>query len=793
MTVLRLLLAVLFSAVALSAAEPVLTRVDPVGAQRGTAFRLDLYGNNISDAAVLRTTLPGSVTPLIAARAMKGPALSFLVELPADAAIGLYPLRLEAPGGLSNLILFSVGEFPDVSETDEPNDTPETAQSLDLPTTVNGRLKGSDRDVYRFNASAGEQLVLEVEARRAGSAVDPVLRILDAQGDQLAVNNDAPTLGLDARIAFRAPSAGVYYAVVHDARFSKQDADSYRLKIGDFDFAEGFFPLGGPRGKTVSVDWFGGSLKRPTSSPVDLSQVEEGLAWTTIHTPGRPGALPSTFVVSDHEEELENGRRRLTPGRVLNGRIGDSGEVDRYQLAVEPGQSWRLSLDAATLGSSQLYPLLSVFHKDELLARSGDEIPEKRTTSLEENTLVSRDPFILLDVPDGVNELTLVVEDLVDRGGPNFGYRLLADQGRPDFTLSLSTPEVSIPVGGVAHLNVSAVRRGFSGPIKLFAEGLPDGVTTEGGHLSALFNTKDSVGVAGAATLALRAAKNADLRAFPLTVWGEAVLPDGGKIRRRASAPGLVTPVRSRPGIRGRELPARADWLSAELPARVAAAHPARIVLDGPAQVRIVKGTEYPLRWKLESSDPSIKALTKFRLVTPGARETTFSPRDPEAEWDGAAYVKYLRTTMGGPAQTFDAVLTAQARIAGVNETLASPMITIQVVDGFSLAPAHESVTVSQGAEFDLIGKIDRDSAFPNPIGVSVGDLPKGVSCNAPSPTMSSTFRLDCQTEPDAEIGIHEILLTAASTMAGRGEGKNVPYQVDPVAVALALVEADQP
>lgn len=789
----RLLLAVLLSAFTLAAAEPVITRVEPVGAQRGTAFRLDIFGMNIPGTAVLRTTLPGAVTPLISEHSMRGPSLSYLVELPDDAPIGLYPIRLEAPSGLSNLILFSVGEFPDISETADPNDTPETAQALDLPVVVNGRLLGSDRDVFRFQAAAGENLVLEVEARRAGSAVDPVLRVLNAQGEQIAVNNDAPTLGLDARIAFRAPSAGVYYAVVHDARFSRQDSDSYRLKIGDFDYAEGFFPLGGPRGETVSVDWFGGSLKRSVSASVDLADVEEGLAWTTVRTPGKPGALPATFVVSDHEEELESDHRRLTPGRVVNGRISDSGEIDRYQLAVQPGQSWRLSLDAAALGSSQLFPLLSIFHKDELLARSGDEIPTKRTTSLEENTQVSRDPFILLQVPEGANELTLVVEDLVDRGGPNFGYRLLAEQGPPDFTLSLSTPEVSIPVGGVAHLSVSALRRGFSGPIQLAVDGLPAGVTAQGGHISGLFNTKDSVGVSGDGVLALHAAQDADPQSFALSVWGEAALPDGGKIRRRASAPGLVTPVRSRPGIRGRELPARADWLSAGLPARVSVAHPARILLDGPSQVRIVKGTEYPLRWKLESSDPSVKALTKFRLVTPGARETTFSPRDPEAERDGDAYVKYLRTTMGGPAQTFDAVLTAQARIGGSNETLASPIITIQVVDGFSLVPAQETFTVSQGRDFAVTGTIDRDAAFPNPIGVSVGDLPKGVSCSAPEPHMVSAFQLDCKAAPDAEIGIHEIRITASSTMAGRGEGKNVPYQVDPVTVAIALVEAERP
>jgi len=39
---------------------------------------------------------------------------------------------------------------------------------------------GADIDVYSFTAKAGEKLVFEVEARRAGSAIDPHLEVLDS-------------------------------------------------------------------------------------------------------------------------------------------------------------------------------------------------------------------------------------------------------------------------------------------------------------------------------------------------------------------------------------------------------------------------------------------------------------------------------------------------------------------------------------------------------------------------------------------------------------------------------------
>ena len=791
------LVSAILMVVAMKAAPPTIERIEPVGAQRGSAFRLDLYGSNLPSAARILSKLPATFTPLTP-RARDAPDLSFLVELEKDAPVGIYPLRLETNSGLSNLWLFSVGEFPDVAEEEthmagEPdqNGTPGIAQAVSLPSVVNGRLQGADRDVYRFEMRPDEDVTVEVEARRVGSAIDPVLRLLDAEGKQVAINNDAIGLGLDARLRFHSVEGGIYYAVVHDSTYSKQNIDFYRLKIGDFDFADGYFPLGGSRGEYVDVEWFGGSLSEPTTQHVDLADVEAGHRWAEIRTPGKPGALPATFVVSDRDEEFEGKMRDLTAGRVVNGRISAAGEVDRYELAVGGGQSWRIRVDAAGLGSSELYPLLSVYVGEKLLARAGDEIPEKGTTTLEENTFVSRDPYVHLQVPDGTTELTVVVEDLVARGGPGFGYRLLAEQGPADFDLVLDTPHVNIPVGGVAYVRAAAVRQGFAGPIQLKLEETPDGIQVEGGHIAGAILTKDRVGGTSAGTLVLRADPSAALQTMTLRVVGEAVMPNGEVVRRRASGPGLVTAIQSRSGIRARQLPARADWLNADLPARVSASVPARLVVDGPAAARIVKGTEYQLRWKLVVDDPAIKGLSEFRLNTGGARETTFSPRDPEAEMDGSAFTKYLRTTMGGPEQKFDITLSAQVMVGGSEEVLSTPVITLEVVEGFEVKPDDETFSATPGEDFLLAGAIDRDVAFDKEVTVRADDLPRGVSCDAgTTPSGMGRFELACRVAEDADQGLHEVRLTGSSVMAGRGEGKNVPYQVDPVTVTLAV---DQP
>jgi hypothetical protein len=55
--------------------------------------------------------------------------------------------------------------------------------NVTAPVTINGRIaRPGAENRYRFHARAGEQLVLEVNARRLGSDLDSIIEILDAQG-----------------------------------------------------------------------------------------------------------------------------------------------------------------------------------------------------------------------------------------------------------------------------------------------------------------------------------------------------------------------------------------------------------------------------------------------------------------------------------------------------------------------------------------------------------------------------------------------------------------------------------
>src|SRR5262245_41699913 len=182
--------ALILSAPAVSA-QPVITDLQPRGAQQGKPFTLTITGRNLGEGAKVRSTLPASFTLLTSEpppvpggpMAPEGRAATFLVEPAADARPGLYAVRVLTNDGISNIQLFTLGTFPEVIEEESrsgappnTNDNMHDAQPLPpMPFTLNGTLRGPERDVFRLNARAGEKRVIEVEARRCGSALDPLL------------------------------------------------------------------------------------------------------------------------------------------------------------------------------------------------------------------------------------------------------------------------------------------------------------------------------------------------------------------------------------------------------------------------------------------------------------------------------------------------------------------------------------------------------------------------------------------------------------------------------------------
>jgi hypothetical protein len=140
--------------------------------------------------------------------------------------------------GMSTSLYFAVDTLPECFEK-EPNNDIATAQRLHLPIIVNGRIdKPGDRDVFCFEGRAGDWIVAEVNARRLNSPVDSMLQLCDANGKQIAANDDFDDKGeglsthlADSRILCSLPTNGLYYLTLTDAQHKGGPDFGYRLRV----------------------------------------------------------------------------------------------------------------------------------------------------------------------------------------------------------------------------------------------------------------------------------------------------------------------------------------------------------------------------------------------------------------------------------------------------------------------------------------------------------------------------------------------------------------------------------
>ncbi|HEV3025273.1 MAG TPA: DVUA0089 family protein, partial [Pirellulales bacterium] len=147
--------------------RPFVTNVFPSRVAPGAATRVQLIGFN----------LPADPTCLI--------------TLPPDVPEGMQWINLPLGAVAANAAPVVVSRLPETTETDADNDLPAQAQPVGVPAGVSGRIaREGDIDCFVFEAKKDQKLSFEVVARRHQSALDPVVRILNADGAALAEIDD---------------------------------------------------------------------------------------------------------------------------------------------------------------------------------------------------------------------------------------------------------------------------------------------------------------------------------------------------------------------------------------------------------------------------------------------------------------------------------------------------------------------------------------------------------------------------------------------------------------------------
>ncbi len=451
---------------AVGTAAPTITDISLRGLEIGGTTVIRIRGTELTPDPQL--VLPFPVAQQKVLDGATAETVEIEVELDDKRLPGIFPLRIASSTGVSNAVPIGVDRLPQ---------RPFAEQADSLPIALHGTLAGSEIKTTSFQGRRAMRIVVEVETRRLGTELRPVIRILDERGRQIEWSQGIDDLLGDARCIITLPADGRYHVQLHDAIYRAPQPGFFRLKIGELDYADTVFPLGVQRGQSASVQLL--AHNKPADR-IDVTVPADSLDdWMPVRSrsPWFTGTAPRV-AISDHEELVEDssagGVQELSTVPIaVSGRLSEPREEDQYALVVQPGARLRLELYSQRLGGLLDGVLLVRTEAGVELAR-GDDQPG------------TSDPFIEVTAPADASKLVVVVQDLLGRGGEMFVYRLaVRDLAQPSMTLTMDRDRVMLGPGGGQVVQVVAQRANYDGPIELELENLPAGVEVSGQTIAA--------------------------------------------------------------------------------------------------------------------------------------------------------------------------------------------------------------------------------------------------------------------------------------------------------------------
>lgn len=230
---------------------PKVTKLTPNGGTRGSTTRITITGTNLDQVKSVDVNHPGVKVKIDAANHSQK-ELILDVSVARNVPAGAVQLTLNSIDGTTVPVTLAIDHFAVISEAG-PTDSARTAMAIKLPATILGTVdRAGDVDYYRFNATAGDQIGVQVVAGELGSKLDIAVVLTDENGTVLAEGGSS--LGYIAR------KNGAYAIGIRDRDFRGGSDFHYRLHIGDVPVVTGVFPLAVQRGRTSTVHVTGVNL-----------------------------------------------------------------------------------------------------------------------------------------------------------------------------------------------------------------------------------------------------------------------------------------------------------------------------------------------------------------------------------------------------------------------------------------------------------------------------------------------------------------------------------------------------
>jgi hypothetical protein len=448
------------------ALPPVVTALDVRGVQTGKVTTLTFSGADLLPNPRLLST--ARIRSQKVRDGAKPERVSIDVEVEEDSVPGVENWWFVTDGGVSARSTLTVDAFPQ---------KPFAAQAGTLPVALHGSLSAAQVGEVSFSGTAGQTVQCEVEAQRIQSRLRPVLKLYDSRNVLLAWSPPQSLLRGDCRFQFKLPADGEYRLQVHDLQYAAAAPSYFRLKVGQWTYADAVFPPTVQTGQSAEVRLVGNARENP---PLQIPSDAEGEAVPAPRNPAVDASGPRPVVwLSDQPQTVEH-REGTSPQALpplpvsLNGRISKRGEVDVYTLEVQPETEIEVEVVADSIGSP-------IDAELELRDAKGARL------ALSDDGTGTPDPKLSYKVPKEVTSLQVAVRDVGGLAGEQCVYRLEAGVKKArsgDFSLKLIEDSQTLRPGAPGVLKVEVLREGgFSGPVDLKLVGLPRDVKITGGRV----------------------------------------------------------------------------------------------------------------------------------------------------------------------------------------------------------------------------------------------------------------------------------------------------------------------
>ena len=803
-------------------AAPVVSDLDVRALQTGTVTTLTFKGTGLLPNPRLLSTAP--IRSQKVREGASAAKVSIDVEVDENAVPGLENWWLVTDDGVSARALLAVDALPQ---------KPLAAQAGVLPVALHGSVSGSQVSEVSFTGKKGQLIRCEVEAQRLQSKLRPVLKLYDARNILVAWSAPQHLLRGDCRLEVSLPAEGSYKLSLHDLQYNATAPSHFRLKIGDWDYADSVFPSTVQAGSSAEVHLVGaGKPSTPVRLPSDAEGDAVPVPWINPGKASGPRPLVWLSAVPQVEEQTATPGPQQLPALPVqvNGRISKPGEVDVYALTVEPESEIELEVVADAIGSPIDADL-------ELRDAKGARL------MLVDDGTGTPDPKLVYKVPKGVTALQVAVRNVGGSSGAHCVYRLEASvkpgKAPESFNLRLVEDSHTVRAGRSGVFKVELNREGYAGPVDLQTGPLPKGVSVSGTH------------IAQSATGALLTLKGETAFEPVITAWkgkgGALVKPVRmGTIGASRFQPWLEDDV-ALIGVPESGVPFAVEWADAttktplmlagkiSVPLRVQRpgthdgsvrftlmTSQARVLkqgqLDAPRNLREEKAVTLAEDKKLQQLTDALNAARKTldaaKTAVAGAtakgtvpENLTAAEQKAQAAWDAAH--KALEEAGQKLKNDAEAVVLVPADLPEVPHQLAfkaellqrdgktveavayTPVRELPVVNPIQLklaAPPTAKLDAKAGATVEVAGKIERDESVKGDVTVSIAGLPGGVSQPAAVKVKEGQqdFKFSLKFPANAQTGtVAGIRVSATVVMTG-----NVQVKSRDADVAVTLEKA---